>query len=75
MRRNSQGSPQAVLITRSLTKELLERVTGYKCSWPLVNVLFVNRENDGVAEMVGVGFVHEEEWEAAQPEDIFLSIS
>ncbi|KAK3991450.1 heterokaryon incompatibility protein-domain-containing protein [Cladorrhinum sp. PSN332] len=55
-------------------RELLERLTGHSGPWPLVNVLLITIGHDGVAERIGVGFVHEQEWEAAKPEDIFLTL-
>ena len=58
---------------RKLHKELLERHTGRKGPWPLVNVILIQRSGS-FAERIGVGFIHEEDWQAAQSKEIFVTL-
>jgi hypothetical protein len=54
-------------------KELLEKVTSRKGPWPLINVILIERGGE-FAERRGVGFIHEEDWKAAQPEETFAKL-
>ncbi|KAK1834079.1 heterokaryon incompatibility protein-domain-containing protein [Podospora conica] len=54
--------------------KLLETVTGHSGPWPLVHGLLINVGPNGTAERIGIGFVHEQEWEAVESEEVFLTL-
>lgn len=53
-------------------KELLEKLISRKGPWPLVNVMLIIRDGN-VAER-RVGFIHEWHWDAARPEETFITL-